>query len=84
MNNTNITTAELVASETKRLAEQYGKSFLDCEDIVQITGLGRDNVRALIKSKNFPVKKIGNRQIVGISNFVAWQMTDQGGDAYGN
>ena len=82
--NNKITAAEIVANETKRLAEQYGKSFLDCEDIIQITGLGRDNVRALMKSKDLPVKKIGKRHIVGIANFVAWQMTDSGGDVYGN
>jgi len=85
MNSNNITIAELIARETKRLAELYGKSFLDCDELIEITGLGRDNVRALMKSKAFPVVKVGNRNIVGIANFVAWQMNgNHGGSAYGN
>lgn len=68
---------DLIAIETKRLSEQYGKSFLDCEDIVKITGLGRDNVRALMQSKAFPVIKVGNRKVVSIINFVSWQISNQ-------
>lgn len=66
---------DLIAIETKRLSEQLNKSFLDCADIVKITGLGRDNVRALMKTKAFPIKKIGNRKIVSLINFVNWQVS---------
>lgn len=64
----------IIASETKRISSEYGKSFLDCEDIVKLTGLGRDNVRTLMRSKAFPVIKVGKRQVVSIVAFVAWQM----------
>jgi len=67
---------DLISIETKRLAEQYGKSFLDCEDIVKITGLGRDNVRALMQSNAFPIVKVGNRKVVSIINFVTWQIVN--------
>ena len=66
---------ELIALETKRLADKYGKSFLDCENLIELTGLGRDNVRALMKSNTFPILKVGNRQVVSIVNFVSWQLT---------
>lgn len=69
-----ISIEELIATETKRISELFGKSFLDCEDIVKLTGLGRDNVRSLMKSKTFPIIKIGKRQVVSIINFVTWQM----------
>lgn len=65
---------ELILNEVKRLAEIYNKTFLDCEEIIELTGLGRDNVRALMNSKVFPVTQIGNRKIVSILAFVAWQM----------
>lgn len=68
---------ELIALETKRIAKEVGKSFLDCQDLIQLTGLGRDNVRALMKSNAFPVLKIGNRKVISIINFVSWQMTKQ-------
>lgn len=66
---------ELIAEETKRLCEKYDKSFFDCEDLVKVTGLGRDNVRALMQSKAFPVLRVGNRIVVSILSFVTWQMT---------
>lgn len=69
---------DLIAIETKRLAEKYNKSFLDCEDIIEITGLGRNNVRTLMNSKEFPVIKVGNRNVVSIVNFVTWQISNQG------
>lgn len=72
-----ISLEELIALEVKRLSEQYGKTFLDCSDLMQLTGLGRDNVRALMNSKLFPVTKIGNRMVVSILAFVTWQLTQQ-------
>ena len=64
---------ELISAEAKRISEQYGKSFLDCIEIAELTGLGRDNARALMNGKNFPVIRIGNRQVVSILAFVTWQ-----------
>lgn len=65
----------IISAEVKRLSEEFGKSFLDCEDIAKITGLGRDNARGLINSYLFPVTKVGKRQVVSILAFVTWQMT---------
>jgi len=71
-----INVEQLIANETKRISDKFGKSFLDCEDISQITGLGRDNTRALMKSKQFPIVTVGRRQVVSILSFVTWQMKD--------
>ncbi len=65
----------IIASEAKRISAEYGKSFLDCDDIVALTGLGRDNVRTLMKSKSFPMVQVGKRQVVSIVAFVTWQMS---------
>ena len=62
----------LIKSEVDRLTTKYNKDFLDCEDLIKITGLGRDNVRNLMRSKNFPTTKVGKRQVVSILNFVTW------------
>lgn len=78
-----ITIEQLITNETKRLSEQYGKTFLDCEELVKLTGLGRDNVRALMHSKGFPVMKVGNRQVVSILGFVTWQMKSMLGEDNG-
>ena len=75
-NNSSINIEQLVADEVKRLSLQFGKSFLDCEDIISLTGLGRDNVRALMRSRRFPVVKVGKRQVVSILNFVTWQINE--------
>ena len=55
-----------------RISLKYSKDFLDCEDLVKITGLGRDNVRNLMRRKNFPTTKVGKRQVVSVLNFVTW------------
>ncbi len=72
MNNTNININDLIQNEVNRISLKYGKDFLDCEDLVKITGLGRDNVRSLMRSKNFPTTKVGKRQVVSVLNFVTW------------
>lgn len=69
-----INREELIALEVKRLSDEFGKTFLDCEDLVKLTGLGRDNARGLMNSYQFPVTKIGKRQVVSILAFVTWQM----------
>ena len=81
-NNSSINIEQLVADEVKRLSLQFGKSFLDCEDIISLTGLGRDNVRALMRSRRFPVVKVGKRQVVSILNFVTWQIKETIGGHY--
>ena len=63
----------LIQNEVERISIKYNKDFLDCEDLIKITGLGRDNVRNLLRSKNFPTTKVGKRQVVSVLNFVTWQ-----------
>ena len=62
----------LIKAEVDRLTTKYNKDFLECEDLIKITGLGRDNVRNLMRSKNFPTTKVGKRQVVSVLNFVTW------------
>ena len=72
MNNININLNDLIQNEVNRISLKYGKDFLDCEDLINITGLGRDNVRTLLRSKDFPTTKVGKRQVVSVLNFVTW------------
>ena len=70
--------------EVERLTEKYNKSFLDCEDLREITGLGRDNVRCLLRSKDFPTTRVGRRQVVSVLNFVVWFTTNNFAGDYNN
>ena len=63
------------ALEAKRLSEKYGKDFFECEDLIKILGVGRDNVRNLMRSKGFPAKTIGNRKVVSALAFATWACT---------
>lgn len=72
LNNTNLNLNNLIQSEVDRISTKYNKDFLDCEDLIKITGLGRDNVRNLLRSKSFPTTKVGKRQVVSVLNFVTW------------
>ena len=74
MTNTNnfINYDNLIQKEVERISTKYNKDFLDCEDLIKITGLGRDNVRNLLRSKNFPTTQVGKRQVVSVLNFVTW------------
>ena len=63
----------LIKSEIERISTKYNKDFLDCEDLIKITGLGKDNVRKMMKDKSFPITKVGKRQVVSVLNFVTWQ-----------
>ena len=84
MTNTKLNIESLIQNEVERISTKYNKDFLDCEDIMKITGIGRDNVRNLFKSKNFPTTKVGKRQVVSVLNFVTWQVTTNlGGEIYG-
>ena len=71
-NNNQLNLDNLIKAEVDRLTTKYNKDFLDCEDLIKITGLGRDNVRNLMRSKNFPTTKVGKRQVVSVLNFVTW------------
>lgn len=68
----NFDLSYLISAEVERISKKYSKDFLCCEDIMKITGLGRDNVRNLLRSKNFPITKVGKRQVVSVLNFVTW------------
>ena len=72
MNYTNLNLNELIQAEVDGISTKYNKDFLDCEDLIKITGLGRDNVRNLMRSKTFPTTKVGKRQDVSVLNFVSW------------
>ena len=78
MNDKNIDLNSLIQSETQRISIKYNKDFLDCDDLIKITGLGRDNVRSLLRSKSFPTTKVGKRQVVSVLNFVTWLMLNNG------
>lgn len=78
MNDKNIDLNCLIQSETQRISIKYNKDFLDCDDLIKITGLGRDNVRNLLRSKSFPTTKVGKRQVVSVLNFVTWLMLNNG------
>ncbi len=72
MNNQQLNINNLIQDEVNRISTKYNKDFLDCEDIMKITGLGRDNVRSLLRSKDFPTTKVGKRQVVSVLNFVRY------------
>lgn len=69
----------LISAETKRISDKYGKDYLDCADIIKITGLGRDNVRDLMNAKDFPLIKVGKRKIISVIAFVTWQFKNTRG-----
>ena len=75
MQENTINLNNLIQSEVSRISQKYNKDFLDCEDLIKITGLGRDNVRSLLRSKDFPTTKVGKRQVVSVLNFVTWLTT---------
>lgn len=65
---------DLISAEAKRLSDRYAKDYLDCADIMKITGLGKDNVRTIMNRKDFPTMKIGKRKIVSVIGFATWQI----------
>ena len=72
MNFNKINITDIIQNEVNRISQKYNKEFLECEDLIKITGLGRDNVRNLLRSENFPTTKVGRRQVVSVFNFVTW------------
>lgn len=80
----NIKIEELISAEVNRLSEKYKKDYLDLKDIMQITGLGRDKVREIMSSKQFPSSKFGKKKTVSVVAFVSWQFkNNMNGDIYG-
>jgi len=67
------------AIEARRLAEKYGKDFLDCNDLVQIMSVGKNNIRQLMNSESFPTVEIGNRKVVSAIAFALWALQSQAG-----
>ena len=74
MKSSDITT--LIEQEVARLSDKYGKEYLDCNDLIKIIGIGRDNARELMRSNGFPTVTIGNRKVVPVSSFVLWQFSN--------
>ena len=62
------------AIEAKRLSEKYGKDYFDCEDLIKIMTIGRNNVRQLMNSDDFPTIEVGNRKIVSVIAFALWSI----------
>ena len=62
------------ALEARRLAEKYGRDYLTCDDLVEILGLGMNNVRHMINSEDFPVIEVGNRKVISVIAFAYWQV----------
>jgi hypothetical protein len=62
------------ALEARRIAEKYNKDFFSCDDLVEIMGVGKNNVRELMGSGKFPTIEIGNRKVVSVISFVLWSL----------
>jgi len=64
------------ALEARRLSEKYGKDYLNCDDLVSIMGIGKNNARQLINSTSFPTVEVGNRKVVSVIAFALWSLQD--------
>ena len=63
------------AIEARRLSEKYEKDYLDCDDLVKIMGIGKNNIRQLLNSDSFPTVEIGNRKVVSVIAFSFWSLS---------
>ena len=63
-----------VALEARRISEKYGKDYLNCDDMVLIMGIGKNNARQLLNSSDFPTIEVGNRKIVSVIAFAFWSL----------
>jgi hypothetical protein len=61
-----------IAAEAARLSDKYEKDVFDCDDLVKILGLGKNNVRELMNSREFPTKTVGARKFVTPLGLSAW------------
>ncbi|MCM2532541.1 helix-turn-helix domain-containing protein [Neobacillus pocheonensis] len=55
---------------------KYQKVMLNVKDIMEITGIGRDNAYALMRSGQFPIKMIGRKMLVHEEIFQNWLKGD--------
>jgi len=62
------------ALEAKRISEKYKKDFLNCDDLVEIIGVGKNNIRELMNNGKFPTIEIGNRKVVSVISLVLWSL----------
>jgi hypothetical protein len=62
-----------IALEAARLCGKYEKDVFDCDDLMKILGLGKNNVRELMNSREFPTKTVGNRKFVTALGLAAWE-----------
>lgn len=65
--------SQIICNEIERLSCKYNKEYFDCNDLMRILGVGRDNVRALMRSEGFPARSLGSRKVVSVMDFVLWQ-----------
>ena len=70
----NINIEQPIHKKTERLTQKLNKDYLDCNDLMLITGLGRDNVRTMMARQDFPLMRVGNLNVVSIALFVMWQL----------
>lgn len=77
-----IKAEELISLEAKRLADRYDKDYLDCEDLMKITGLGKGNVRALMNRFDFPTTTIGRRKVISVLSFARWAYFQDNGSKF--
>ena len=74
--NVNSEIGVAAALEAKRLADKYGKDYLNCDDLVSIMGVGKNNIRHLLNSSTFPTIEVGNRKVVSVIAFALWSLQD--------
>ena len=67
-------TGVAAAIEAKRLSEKYGKDYFNCDDLVSIMGIGKNNVRQLMNCDSFPAIEVGNRKVVSAISFALWSL----------
>jgi hypothetical protein len=73
---------DLVKIKIDRLSTKFDKEYLDCADIMKITGLGRDVVRDIMRKKDFPTSNFGRRKLVSLISFAVWQANNEWGEIY--
>ena len=76
MSNINSKFGVAAALEARRLAEKYGKDYLNCDDLVSIMGIGKNNARQLLNNSTFPTIEVGNRKVVSVIAFALWSLQD--------
>ena len=77
MEQNKISQIDLIELEVNRLYKIYQKDYLECEDIMKITGVGKNNIRTLMNNPNFPTKKVSRRKVVSLTSFVVWQFNNK-------